>query len=110
MRIGRGKGGPGLKSVLNRPPPPPPPFLPPSSLLPRCRVRLQAQLEDATGQLSSAAMAQVDLILQRDGLTQQLAEAEGRAGALVEHVRGVYEALAMDTALRVRGVVKTSPN
>eukprot|EP00198_Chlamydomonas_reinhardtii_P012520 XP_001701857.1 flagellar associated protein [Chlamydomonas reinhardtii] len=65
------------------------------------RVRLQAQLEDATGQLSSAAMAQVDLILQRDGLTQQLAEAEGRAGALVEHVRGVYEALAMDTALRL---------
>ncbi|KAG2426002.1 hypothetical protein HXX76_013373 [Chlamydomonas incerta] len=64
------------------------------------RVRLQAQLQDATSRLSAAALAQVDLVVQRDGLTEQLAAAEGRAAALVEHVRGVYEALAMDTALR----------
>ncbi|KAG2435063.1 hypothetical protein HYH02_012060 [Chlamydomonas schloesseri] len=64
------------------------------------RVRLQAQLGEATAQLSAAAVAQVDLIVQRDTLTEQLAAAEARAGALAEHVREVYEALAMDTALR----------
>ncbi|GLI59921.1 hypothetical protein VaNZ11_001968 [Volvox africanus] len=64
------------------------------------RVRLQAQLVSATSKLSDAAVAQADLIMQRDQLTAELTAAEERAKRILHHVRGVYDALALEKALR----------
>ncbi|KAG2483752.1 hypothetical protein HYH03_017407 [Edaphochlamys debaryana] len=64
------------------------------------RVRLQAQLQDATGRLAEAAVAQVDLIVQRDHLTSELAAADLRSGRLLDKARDQYQALAMDKALK----------
>ncbi|GIM07161.1 hypothetical protein Vretimale_11376 [Volvox reticuliferus] len=64
------------------------------------RVRLQAQLVSATSKLSDAAVAQADLIMQRDHLTAELTAAEERANRILDHVRGVYDALALEKALR----------
>ena len=65
-----------------------------------CRVRLQAQLVTATAKLSAAAVAQADLIMQRDQLTEQLTAAEERAAHILDHVRAVYDALALEKTLR----------
>ncbi|GLC48337.1 hypothetical protein PLESTB_000085100 [Pleodorina starrii] len=64
------------------------------------RVRLQAQLVSATAKLSDAAVAQADLIMQRDQLTAELAAAEERAVRILDHVKSVFEALALEKALK----------
>ncbi|EFJ47417.1 hypothetical protein VOLCADRAFT_92103 [Volvox carteri f. nagariensis] len=64
------------------------------------RVRLQAQLVSATAKLSDAAVAQADLVMQRDHLTSELEAAEERATRILDHVRGVYDALTLEKALR----------
>ncbi|GFR49058.1 hypothetical protein Agub_g11084 [Astrephomene gubernaculifera] len=72
------------------------------------RVRLQAELVSATAKLAEAAVAQVDLVVQRDQLTSQLLAAEQRAGRIVEHVKGMYDALAMEKAFTPNPQLVTS--
>lgn len=44
---------------------------------------------------------QVDLIMQRDQLTASLAASEDRTRQVVDHVRTMYNALALDKTLKV---------